>query len=43
MMRRSFALAATTAITLSACAPTLQDAPLGAAVAPPADCVPASR
>tara|TARA_Y100000296_G_scaffold76373_1_gene96930 strand:+ start:7341 stop:8708 length:1368 start_codon:yes stop_codon:yes gene_type:complete len=37
MMRRSFALAATTAITLSACAPTLQDAPLGAAVAPPAD------
>lgn len=37
MMRRSFALAATTAITLSACAPTLQDASLGAAVAPPAD------
>lgn len=37
MMRRSFALAATTAITLSACAPTLQDAPLGAAVAPLAD------
>ena len=37
MMRRSFALAATTAITLSACASTLQDAPLGAAVAPPAD------
>ena len=37
MMRRSFALAATTAITLSACAPTLQDAPLGAGVALPAD------
>ena len=36
-MRRSFALAATTALALSACAPTLQDAPPGAAVLPPAE------
>ena len=35
-MRRSLALLATSALALSACAPALQDAPVGVAVAPPA-------
>ncbi len=35
MRRRSLALVAIAAIALSACAPTLQDAPAGAAVTPP--------
>lgn len=34
-MRTPLALLATSALALSACAPTLQDAPLGAAVSPP--------
>ena len=34
-MRKPLALLATSALALSACAPTLQDAPLGAAVSPP--------
>lgn len=37
MIRRSFALLATSAIVLSACAPALQDAPLGAAVSRPTE------
>ncbi|WP_345725594.1 efflux transporter outer membrane subunit [Qipengyuania proteolytica] len=37
MKRRSFALMATTAIALSACAPALQEAPIGSAVAPPVE------
>ena len=36
-MRRSLALLATSALALSACAPTLQDAPFGAAVTPPTE------
>lgn len=35
-MRRSLALLAVSALALSACAPTLREAPVGAAVAPPA-------
>lgn len=37
MKRRSLALMATTALALSACAPVLQETPLGAAVAPPTE------
>lgn len=37
MKRSSLALMATTALALSACAPTLQDAPIGSAVAPPTE------
>lgn len=37
MKRRSLALMATTALALSACAPTLQEAPIGSAVAPPTE------
>lgn len=37
MIRRSLTLLATSAYALSACAPTLQDAPLGAAVSPPTE------
>ena len=36
-MRTSLALVATSALALSACAPTLQEAPLGAAVSPPTE------
>ena len=36
-MRSSLLLAATSALALSACVPTLQDAPVGAAVAPPVE------
>ena len=36
-MRKSLALVATSALALSACAPTLQEAPLGAAVSPPTE------
>ncbi|MDR7103810.1 efflux transporter outer membrane subunit [Croceicoccus sp. BE223] len=36
-MRRTTALLALSALMLSACAPALQDAPVGAAVAPPAE------
>ncbi|QZD88535.1 efflux transporter outer membrane subunit [Qipengyuania psychrotolerans] len=36
-MRKPLALLATSALALSACAPTLQDAPLGAAVSPPTE------
>lgn len=35
-MRRSLALLAASALALSACAPTLREAPVGAAIAPPA-------
>ena len=35
-MRRSLALLAASALALSACAPTMREAPVGAAVAPPA-------
>ena len=37
MKCRSLALAATTALALSACAPALQDAPVGTAVSPPTE------
>ncbi|WP_345725559.1 efflux transporter outer membrane subunit [Qipengyuania proteolytica] len=37
MKRRSLALMATTALALSACAPALQQAPIGSAVAPPTE------
>ena len=37
MKRRSLALMATTALALSACAPALQEAPIGSAVAPPTE------
>lgn len=37
MKRRSLALMATTALALSACAPTLQEGPIGSAVAPPTE------
>ncbi|QZD94494.1 efflux transporter outer membrane subunit [Qipengyuania gelatinilytica] len=37
MKRISFALLATTALALSACAPALQEAPIGSAVAPPTE------
>ena len=37
MMSRTLAVLATSALALSACAPALQDSPLGAAVAPPAE------
>ena len=36
-MRKSLVLVATSALALSACAPTLQEAPLGAAVSPPTE------
>ncbi|NNC54075.1 MAG: efflux transporter outer membrane subunit [Erythrobacter sp.] len=36
-MRPSIVLVATTALTLSACAPTLQEAPLGTSVTPPTE------
>ena len=34
-MRKSYAVLVTTALALSACAPSLQDAPVGTSVAPP--------
>ena len=37
MMSRSLALVVTTALALSACAPALQEAPLGASVAAPTE------
>ena len=46
-MHKSFALLLTSALALSACAPSLQDAPVGTAVTPPiggkASAIPGSR